>query len=160
MHVNSSNWRRKMAENKRISRELQKRENTVNEQRWAPASTLPVPHRQDGMTYRWIRQSMLGTADPSNVSKKRREGWEACRLEDYPEMNLSIDPDAKNSGLIVVGGLFLAKMPDEMVKQRNEYHSKINSQQIQSVDNSFLKQNDPRMPIFSEKNTKVSFGKG
>ena len=161
MPVNSSNWRRKMAENKRISRELQKRENTVtNDKRWAPASTLPIPQRQDGKVYRWIRVSMQGTDDPTNVSKKTREGWEKCRIEDYPELELSLDPNVRNTGLIVVGGLMLCSMPEEMAKQRNDYFSNINSQQIESVDNSFMKQNDPRMPLYSEKNTKVSFGKG
>ncbi len=161
MPVNSSNWRRKMAENKRLSRDLRKRENTVTRNtHWTPANTLPVPQKEDGMEYRWVRQSALGTADPTNVSKKRREGWEPCRLEDYPELQLSVDNETKNSGLIEVGGLFLAKMPLEMVKQRNEYYSNINNQQIESVDNSFMKQNDPRMPLYSEKNTKVSFGKG
>jgi len=149
-----------MADNQRISRDLQTREQTARKRTWMPVNTLPVPQEQDGYQFRWIRKSMAGVSDATNVSKKQREGWEPVRAEDYPELKLSIDQDAKNSGLVEVGGLILCKMPVEMVQQRNDHYNQHARQQMESVDNSFMRENDPRMPLFKERNTKVSFGKG
>lgn len=149
-----------MAENKRISRELNKREVTKRPSSWNPANTLPVPQEEDNKVFRWIRKAMLGVSDPTNFSKKQREGWEPVRAEDYPELKLSIDEDAKNSGLIEVGGLILCRMPKEFADQRAKYYGQHAHQQMEAVDSNFMKENDPRMPLFKERNSKVSFGKG
>ena len=103
---------------------------------------------------------MLGQEDPTNVSKKRREGWEPVRAEDHPELVLYLDQNARDSGLVEVGGLILCKMPTEMIRQRNEYYAKATQQQADAVDNSFMRENDPRMPLYREKNSKVTFGSG
>tara|TARA_R100000234_G_scaffold88127_1_gene56606 strand:- start:301 stop:747 length:447 start_codon:yes stop_codon:yes gene_type:complete len=146
--------------NQKISRDLNTREQSKRTEPWKPANTLPVPHPQDGYTFRWIRKSILGTADPTNVSKKRREGWEFCRAEDFEELLMSVDPEAKNSGLVEVGGLILCKIPNEIKDQRDKYYSDNNKKQLESVDNNWMRESDPRMSKFSERNTKVSFGKG
>ena len=145
---------------KRTPRALETREHDVRPQTWKPASTLPVPLEQDGYKFRWIRRSMLGQEDPTNVSKKRREGWEPVRAEDHPEMVLFLDQSAKDSGLVEVGGLILCKMPAEMVQQRNQYYGNAAQQQADAVDNNFMRENDPRMPLFRERNSKVTFGSG
>jgi len=159
MPVNSLNWSKIMA-NQKISRELNTREQSKRNEPWKPANTLPVLQPEDGWTFRWIRKSILGTSDPTNVSKKRREGWEFCRAEDHKDLLMSIDPDATNSGLIEVGGLILCKIPTEIKESRDNYYKENNRKQLESVDNNWMRENDPRMTKFSEKNTKVSFGKG
>lgn len=136
------------------------REAAARPQQWQPANTLPTPEPQEGYLFRWIRKSSLGTNDPTNVSRKLREGWETCRLQDHDELRLMVDTDAKESDLVEVGGLILCKMPEEMVSQRNAYYARNNRAQIESVDNSFLKENDDRMPLISEKKSSVSFGNG
>ena len=103
---------------------------------------------------------MLGQEDPTNVSKKRREGWEPVRSEDHPELSLYLDQNARTSGLVEVGGLILCKIPSEMVQQRNQYYAKATQQQADAVDNNFMRENDPRMPLYKEKNSKVTFGSG
>lgn len=147
-------------EPKKLNREQSTREETARVQAWKPASVLPDPTPQDGYKFRYIRKSMLGVTDPTNFSRKTREGWETCRLEDHPELALMVDTDAQASGLVEIGGLILCKMPTEFVEQRRAYNDKRNQAQVESVDNSFMRENDPRMPLFSDKKSATSFGKG
>jgi hypothetical protein len=102
----------------------------------------------------------MGNADPSNVSAKLREGWEPVKAEDYPELKIQADPNSRFKGNIEIGGLLVCKAPRELMQQRDEYYEKQAKAQLQSVDNNFLRLNDERMPLFSEKKTTVSFGKG
>jgi len=148
-----------MAEN-RIARELESRESAQRKQQWTPPQTLPSPKEQPGWTFRWIRTSMMGQADPTNTSAKLREGWEPVKAEDHPEMMLQADPNSRFKGNIEIGGLLLCKAPEELMKQREDYYTKQAQAQIDSVDNSFMRTSDTRMPLFNEKRSGVSFGKG
>ena len=149
-----------MAEN-RLSRDLTKRETTERVQSWAPPTLLPVPTPQDGYSFRWIRISTMNQADPTNLSAKLREGWEPVRAADHPELQLfGSDADPRFKDNVVVGGLVLCKTPTELVEQRNSYYQQQTDRQTESVDNNFMRQNDPRMPLYSEKRSAVSFGKG
>jgi hypothetical protein len=148
-----------MAEN-RIARELENREGTKRKQQWAPPQTLPEPEPQDGWVFRWIRTSIMGQPDPSNTSAKFREGWEPVKAEDQPKLMMQADPNSRFKGNIEIGGLLLCKAPEELMKQRDDYYAMQAKAQIQSVDNNFMRLNDERMPLFNEKRTTVSFGKG
>ena len=148
-----------MAEN-RNTRELESRSNKERPKTWQPASTLPEPDKQPGYAYRWIRVSMVGQADASNVSSKLREGWEPVRIEEQPQFKMLVDPNSRFKDNIEVAGLLLCKIPEELMTQRREYFAKKNRAQIESVDNNFMRENDPRMPLFREKQSKTSFGKG
>ena len=144
----------------RITRELDTRETSERKKSWAPPETLPSPKPQPGWVFRWIRTSMMGQVDPTNASAKFREGWEPCKAEDHPELMLSADPNSRFKGNIEIGGLLLCKAPEEMMQQRNEYYARQAQSQMEAVDNNFMKANDERMPLFSEKRTTTSFGKG
>lgn len=148
-----------MADN-RLAREAENREGTKRKQQWTPPQTLPEPEPQDGWVFRWIRTSIMGQADPSNTSAKFREGWEPVKAEDQPKLMMQADPNSKFSGNIEIGGLLLCKAPAELMKQRDEYYTRQAQAQLQSVDNNFMRLNDERMPLFTEKKTTVSFGKG
>ena len=148
-----------MAEN-RIARELESRSNKERPKTWQPASTLPEPDKQPGYAYRWIRVSMVGQADASNVSSKLREGWEPVRIEEQPQFKMLVDPNSRFKDNIEVAGLLLCKIPEEFMSQRKEYFARKNRAQIESVDNNFMRENDPRMPLYSEKKSKTSFGRG
>jgi len=102
----------------------------------------------------------MGTADPSNTSAKFREGWEPVKAEDHPELMHQVDPNSKFKGNIEIGGLLLCKAPEELMKQRDEYYAQQAKAQIQSVDNNFMRLNDERMPLFNERKSTTSFGKG
>jgi hypothetical protein len=148
-----------MAEN-RLARELESRTQTERPKQWQRPETLPQPNREPGYAYRWIRVSMVGQADARNVSSKLREGWEPVRIEEQPQFKLLVDPNSRFKDNVEVAGLLLCKMPSEFVEQRNSYYTKQNDAQMDSVDNSFMRENDPRMPLFSEKKSSSSFGKG
>ena len=148
-----------MAENK-LSRELETRAVQERPKQWAPPELLPEPDKQPGYAYRWIRVSTLNTADPRNISAKLREGWEPVTLAEQPKFQLLADPNSRFKDNIEVGGLLLCKTPSEFVDQRNSHYQKQADNQIEAVDNNLMRQNDPRMPLFNERKTEVSFGKG
>jgi hypothetical protein len=148
-----------MAEN-RIARELEKRSEMERPRTWRPASSLPEPDKQAGYVYKWIRVSTGGQRDPKNVSAQLDEGWDPVRLEEQPQFKLFIGENAHFKDGIEIGGLLLCKMPSDFQSQRNSYYAKKNREQMQSVDNHYLRENDPRMPMFSERKSTTSFGKG
>jgi len=148
-----------MAENK-LSRELETRAVQERPKQWAPPELLPEPDKQPGYAYRWIRVSTLNNADPRNISAKLREGWEPVTLTEQPKFQLLADPNSRFKDNIEVGGLLLCKTPSEFVDQRNSHYQKQADNQIEAVDNNLMRQNDPRMPLFNERKTEVSFGKG
>jgi hypothetical protein len=127
---------------------------------WRPPETLPSPDPRNGWTHRWIRVSTLGTSDPSNISSKLREGYEPCKGEDYPELMMHATTEGRFKGNIEVGGLMLCRIPSEFLEQRSAYYANQNKAQMESVDNNFLRESDPRMPLFSDKKSKVTFGTG
>jgi hypothetical protein len=127
---------------------------------WRPPELLPSPDRRDGWSHRWVRIASMGAQDPTNISSKLREGYEPCKAEDYPELMMHASTEGRFKGNIEVGGLLLCRIPEEFMVQRSQHYASQNKAQMESVDNNFLRENDPRMPLFSEKKTKVSFGSG
>ena len=144
----------------RIDRDSTTQEQFQRADSWSPASLLPEFKKVPGWAYRWIRVSLTNNADNLNVSSKMREGWEPVRLADHTEIRLVADPNTKYKDGIEIGGLLLCKIPEEFVEQRNAYYNKQTESQTQAIDNSFMKENDPRMPLFKDKKTTSSFGKG
>ena len=144
----------------RLARELDSRAVTQRPEAWRPPETLPMPEDRPGWKHRYVRISTMGIADPSNISSKLREGYEPCKAEDYPELMMHATVEGRFKGGIEIGGLLLCRIPEEFLKQRADYYDKQNKSQIDSVDNNFLRENDPRMPLFSERKTKVTFGSG
>ena len=148
-----------MADQK-LTREMDTREITERPKQWMPAELLPEPDKQAGYSYRWIRVSTLGTQDPRNLSAKLREGWEPVRIEEQPKFQLLVDPSSRYKDNIEIGGLLLCKTPVEFVQQRNAHYQKQTEAQTESVDNNLMRQSDARMPLFAEKKSTSSFGKG
>ena len=147
-------------DNKRLDREQDTRDEFQRPDSWKPASLLPEFKKVPGWAYRWISTSFMNDADNLNVSSKMREGWEPVKLADHPEMKLMVDQNSRFKDGVEIGGLLLCKIPQEFVDQRKAHYAKQSQQQADAVDNSFLKQSDARMPLFSEKKSTSSFGKG
>ena len=145
---------------KRQNRELETRDDTQRTKQWSPPSLLPEFNKKPGWAYRWVRITLANEADARNASSKMREGWEPVKHSEHPEIKLTSNPNSQFKDSVEVGGLILCKMPQEMVDQRNEYYKQKADGQAQAVDNSFMKENDPRMPLFSDKKSTKSFGKG
>lgn len=148
-----------MAEN-RLKREDETREKTARKRAWLRADTLPSPHPEDGYEFHWVRVSTRGEVDAMNVSAKLREGWEPVKASDHPEIFVAGIENDRFKDNILIGGLLLCKTPTEMVTERNEFFLNESMNQIRSVDNNLMRENDPRMPLFNERKTKVTFGKG
>jgi hypothetical protein len=148
-----------MAEN-RLARDMDTREIAQRSQQWMPAQLLPDPKPEAGYGFRWIRTAIMGKVDPTNTSAKFREGWVPVKAEDHPEMQLYTDPNSRFKGNIEVGGLLLCKCPIEIIRQRDAFYGKQASSQMEAVDNSFMRQSDERMPLFNDRKSAVSFGKG
>ena len=148
-----------MAEN-RLTRELDKRTAVERPTHWAPPELLPEPDKQAGYAYRWIRVASLNQADPRNLSAKLREGWEPVRIEEQPKFQMLVDPNSRYKDNIEIGGLLLCKTPIEFVAQRNQFYSDKADAQMKAVENTLMRQSDPRMPLFNEGKTTSSFGKG
>ena len=146
---------------KRIPRDGEQRDSDVRpSDSWIPASVIPDPEPQDGWVFRWVRTSILGQTDATHTSRMFREGWEPVKAEDHPELMLESDVGSKYNGNIEVGGLLLCKAPEGKMKSRSEHFQKMADNQMQSVDNNYLRENDPRMPLLEpERSTRTTFGR-
>jgi hypothetical protein len=145
----------------RTPRELETRAKMERPKQWMLPELLPSPDPEDGYEFRWIRISTLGTADPGHISAKLREGWEPVKASEHPEIQIMATGDKPRfPDSIEIGGLLLCKTPKEFVDQRNSYYQRQTDGQMQSVDNAFMRENDPRMPVFKERRSEVKFGRG
>ena len=126
---------------------------------WVPPSSLDAPPAPDGFRYRWIRAEVQGFQDTTNITSRQREGYELVRAEevenasDYPVLD-----EGRYKGVIGVGGLLLAKVPVEIAKQRQEYMTKRHEERSEAVANDLMKEQDSRMPINVERQSRVTFG--
>jgi hypothetical protein len=151
----------KMEKSTRLARELDTREKTERPAKWMPPQLLPDPNPEPGYAFRWIRIASLGKDDATNISGKLREGWEPVRASDHPEIRMfGSSGNARFPDSVEVGGLLLCKTPVEFTEQRNSYYRNQAEAQMQSVDNTYMRENDPRMPMFKERKSTVTFGKG
>jgi len=148
-----------MAEN-RLNRELETREKTTRKKSWNRPEVLPSPTPEEGYAFRWVRVAMQGTVDATNVSSKLREGWEPVKATDHPEITLVTIENERFKDNVIIGGLMLCKAPVELVAERTEHFEGQTRTQMDSVDNNLMRENDARMPLFNERKTKVTFGKG
>ena len=149
-----------MEKQNRATRETDTRAVDQRPTAWRPPESLPSPNDREGWTHRWIRTGILGSTDPGNISSKLREGYEPVKADEYPEMMMHASTEGRFKGSIEVGGLMLCRIPSEFMKQRDAHFAKQNKAQMDSVDNTFMKDNDPRMPLFKESASKVTFGSG
>jgi len=143
----------------KTSRANQSRSKSERPKVWVPPSSLDAPPAPDGFRYRWIRAESVGFQDTKNITGRIREGYELVRAEeiinasDYP-----IVEEGRYKGVVGVGGLLLAKVPVEVAKQRSEYMSKKHGERSEAVNNDLMKEQDKRMPINIERQSRVTFG--
>jgi hypothetical protein len=144
----------------RTSRELETRAVFERPKQWQQPDKLPSPNPIPGWEFRYVRTSTLGVDDPMNISGKLREGWEPVRAVDHPELGILASARGRYPDSVEVGGLMLCKIPKEFMEQRAAYYQQQTDTQMNSIDNNFMRENDPRMPLFKERSSKVTFGKG
>ena len=142
----------------KTSRASQTRDKVKKPTTWTPPSSLDAPPAPEGYRHRWIRVEVLGFDDTKNVSGKLREGWELVRADQYPEQDFPSMTTGKYSGVSGVGGLVLARIPEEIAQQREAYYQDQTKQRDEAVNNDVLKEQHPSMPINNERQTRVTFG--
>ena len=146
---------------KKTSRASQEKKDVRNRP-WTPPSSLDAPPAPQGFCHRWIRVESAGFMDTGNVSKKLREGWEFVRAEEITnevgDHDFPVIHEGKYMGLIGVGGLVLARIPEEIVEQRKQYFNNITVDQVKAVDNDILKEQRPEMPVNIDRQSRVTFG--
>ena len=143
---------------KRTSRASQTREKESRKKVWTPPSSLDAPPAPTGFVHRWLRAESLGFQDTKNISGRIRSGYELVRSDEYPDADYPIVEDGKYKGVIGVGGLVLARVPEEIAKSRQEYYTDMHDEKVKAVDNDLMKEQHPDMPINIERQSRVTFG--
>jgi hypothetical protein len=144
----------------RTSRANETREKKVSRKPWAPPSMLDAPPAPDGYKHRWIRAETRGYDDRKNISAKMREGWELVRQDEYPDFESPVVETGKYEGVFAVGGLMLARIPDETVAERTAYFAQRNTDQMQAVDSDMMRENAHSTMTISnpDRQSRVTFG--
>jgi len=147
----------KKDENK-TSRAAVTRTKTERPKEYKPPSSLDAPPAPDGFRHRWIRAESMGFNDTKNIHGRLRSGYELVRADEYDSEQYPVVLDGKYAGVIGVGGLLLARIPEELAQSRMDYQMKQTEGQDESVENDLLKDQDKRMPIKIDRNSKHTFG--
>ena len=142
----------------KTSRASQTREKDSRPKVWTPPSSLDAPPAPMGYRHRWIRAESMGSDDTKNVSGKLRSGWSLVRADEYPEEDFPSVQDGKHAGVIGVGGLLLARIPEELAQSREEFFNQKVSDREQAVENDLMKEQHNAMPINQERQSRVTFG--
>jgi len=145
-------------ETKQTSRANQTRSKSERPKAWIPPSSLDAPKPPKGFRHKWIRAESVGFDDTKNITGKLRSGWELVRADEYEGQDYPIVKDGKYAGIIGVGGLLLARIPEELAKQRDEYYRKQTEARDEAIDHDLLKEQHPSMPINIDRQTRVTFG--
>ena len=147
-------------ENEKVktSRASQTREQEARKVVWTPPSSLDAPPAPEGFRHRWIRAESMGFQDTSNMAAMQRSGWELVRGDEYPDSKYPVRNEGKYAGMIGVGGLVLARIPEEIAKAREDYFNKQNEAKEEAINNDLMKEQHPSMPINQDRQTRVTFG--
>ena len=147
-----------MSTDKKTSRASQTREKETRKKVWTPPSALDAPPAPTGFRHRWIRAESIGVQDTKNISGRIRSGYELVRSDEYPDSDYPMVEDGKYKGVIGVGGLVLARVPEEIAQQRSDYYAQQHKEKVEAMDNDLMKEEHPSMPIDIDRQSRVTFG--
>jgi len=147
-----------MSTDKKTSRASQTREKESRKKVWTPPSSLDAPPAPTGFHHRWIRAESMGFEDSKNVQGRIRSGYELVRADEYPDGEYPVVENGKYKGVIGVGGLVLARVPEEIVKQRADYYAKQHNDKVEAMDKDLMKDEHQSMPIDIDRQSRVTFG--
>ena len=147
-----------MTKDTKTSRAAETRTKTERPKEYKPPSSLDAPPAPDGFRHRWIRAESLGFNDQKNIHGRMRSGYELVRADEYKDSDFPVILDGKYAGIIGVGGLLLARIPEELAKQRIDYQRKLTEGQDEAIETDLLRDQDKRMPIKIDRNSKQTFG--
>ena len=142
---------------KNLSRAAVTRTKTERPKEYKPPSSLDAPPAPDGFRHRWIRAESMGFNDTKSIHGRLRSGYELVRADEYDADSYPVVMDGKYAGVIGVGGLLLARIPEELAQSRVAYQKRQTEGQDEAVENDLLKDQDRRMPMKFERTSK-NFG--
>jgi hypothetical protein len=144
----------------RTPRANKTREKTAARKPWAPPSMLDAPPAPDGYKHRWIRSETRGFDDTKNISAKMREGWELVRQDEYPDFESPVVETGKYAGVFGVGGLMLARIPNETIAERSAYFASRNKDQMEAVDQDMMRENAHSTMTINkpDRQSRITFG--
>ena len=145
-------------EDKKLSRAAGTRTKTERPKEYKPPSSLDAPKAPDGFRHRWIRAESLGFQDSKNIFGRLREGYELVRADEYADADYPVVVDGKYAGVIGVGGLLLARIPEELAQARADYQKKLTEGQDEAVESDLLREQHKSMPIDVDRQSRVTFG--
>ena len=125
---------------------------------WPPPSSLDAPPAKDGFQHRWLRAESLGFQDTKNIAGRLRSGYELVRADEYPDSDYPVVEDGKYKGVIGVGGLVLARVPEKIAKSRTEYYQRMHDDKVKAVDNDLMREQHKSMPINIDRQSRTTFG--
>ena len=142
----------------KASRASQSRDISAKKKTWTPPSSLDAPPAPTGFRHQWIRAESMGFQDTKNIAASLREGYELVRADQYPDSNYPVETEGRYAGVIGVGGLLLARIPEEIAQQIDAYYAKQTADKEEAINNDLMKEQHPSMPINNERQTRVTFG--
>ena len=147
-----------MEKDTKTSRASQTRSKTERPKVWTPPSSLDAPKAPDGYRHRWIRVETMGFDDTKNVQGKLRTGWVLVRADQYPGSEYPTITEGKYKGMIGVGGLVLARIPEEIAKSRDEYFRNMTRDANEALEHDLKREQHKSMPISQDRQSRVQFG--
>ena len=148
-----------MTKDKKItSRAAVTRSKTERPKEYKPPSSLDAPKAPDGFRHRWIRAESVGFQDSKNIYGRLREGYELVRADEYSNADYPVVAEGKYAGVIGVGGLLLARIPEELAQARADYQKKLTEGQDEAVESDLLREQHKSMPIDVDRQSRVTFG--
>jgi hypothetical protein len=148
----------KKEDKKPTSRAADTRTKTERPKEYKPPSSLDAPPAPNGFRHRWIRAESVGFIDSKNIYGRLREGYELVRADEYSDTDYPVVADGKYAGIIGVGGLLLARIPEELAEQRVDYQKKLTEGQDEAVETDLLREQHKSMPINVDRQSRVTFG--
>ena len=143
---------------KKTPRASETRAKEAHEVVWTPPSSLDAPPAPDGFRHRWIRAESLGFDDSKNISARLRSGYELVKSSEYKEQGYPVVESGKYTGVIGVGGLLLARVPNEIAEARQRYYSEKAKERDEAVKTDLLRDQHPSMPIEVDRRSTQTFG--
>ena len=148
-----------MEKNKQTtSRASQTRSKSEKPKVWSPPNSLDAPPAPKGFRHQWIRAESMGYQDTKNVAASLREGYELVRADEYPEEDYPQMSEGRYAGIIGVGGLLLARIPEEIALQIDEYYKQRTRDKEEAINNDLMKERQAGMKFGNESTSSVTFG--
>ena len=142
----------------RTSRASQTRSKEESKKIWTPPNSLDAPPAPEGYRHQWIRAESLGFQDTKNVAGRIRSGYELVRADEYPDQDFPQMSEGRYAGVIGVGGLLLARIPEEIAAQIEEYYNKKTQEKEEAINNDLMKERQAGMKFRNESASSVTFG--